>query len=478
VIPVSCGQIAAAVGGELVGVDPAAMIRATGDAAVVIDSRRITAGGLFVALPGENVDGHDFVPAATEAGATASLTTRPIEGCPCIVVPDAQKALGELARLVVSRLPELVVVGLTGSQGKTSTKDLIAQLLRPYGETVAPAGSFNNELGHPLTALEADEQTRFLVAEMGARHVGDIAYLCRITPPKVGLVLNVGHSHIGEFGSQDAIAQAKGELIEAVIPGGTAVLNADDPRVAAMASRTEQTVMTFGEAAEADVRAGQIALDAGGRPGFTLHVGDFSRDIQLQLVGEHQVSNAMAAAAAVLALGLTPDQVANGLNSATAVSKWRMEVTERADGVTVINDAYNANPDSVRAALKALVAIGRARAAQTGGAQTGGGRTWAVLGEMRELGDAAMLEHDAIGRLAVRLDVNRLVAVTEAARPIHLGACLEGSWGNESAYAETIDEALDLLRKELQPGDVVLVKASRAAGLERLAAALLEEASQ
>jgi UDP-N-acetylmuramoyl-tripeptide--D-alanyl-D-alanine ligase len=478
VIPLSCGQIAEAVGGELVGVDPAAVIRATGDAAVVIDSRKITPGGLFVALPGENVDGHDFVPAVTEAGATASLTTRPIEGSPCIVVADAQTALGELARLVVSRLPELVVVGLTGSQGKTSTKDLIAQLLKPYGETVAPVGSFNNELGHPLTALQADEKTRFLVAEMGARHVGDITYLCRITPPKIGLVLNVGHSHVGEFGSRDAIAQAKGELIEAVIPGGTAVLNADDPRVAGMVGRTEQQVMTFGEAPEADVRASDIALDAGGRPGFTLHIGDFSRDVQLQLVGEHQVSNALGAAAAVLALGLTPDQVAEGLNSAASVSRWRMEVTERADGVTVINDAYNANPDSVRAALKALVAIGRARAAQTGGGQTGGGRTWAVLGEMRELGDTAMQEHDAIGRLAVRLDVNRLVAVTEAARPIHLGASLEGSWGNESAYAETIDEALDLLRKELQPGDVVLVKASRAAGLERLAAALLEEASQ
>ncbi|HEY0616790.1 MAG TPA: UDP-N-acetylmuramoyl-tripeptide--D-alanyl-D-alanine ligase [Kribbella sp.] len=467
-IPLSCGQIAEAVGGELVGVDPAAMIRATGDAAVVIDSRKVTPGGLFVALPGENVDGHDFVAAVTEAGATASLTTRPIEGSPCIVVADAQTALGELARLVISQLPGLVVIGLTGSQGKTSTKDLIAQLLKPYGETVAPVGSFNNELGHPLTALQADENTRFLVAEMGARHVGDITYLCRITPPEVGLVLNVGYSHIGEFGSQDAIAVAKGELIEAVLPGGTAVLNADDPRVAAMASRTQQTVKTFGEAPDSDVRASGIKLDAGGRPGFTLHIDGTEHQVQLQLVGEHQVSNALAAAAAVLAVGLTPEQVAEGLNAATSVSKWRMEVTERADGVTVINDAYNANPDSVKAALKALVAIGRTR----------GARTWAVLGEMRELGDTAMQEHDTIGRLAVRLDVNRLVAVTPAARPIHLGASLEGSWGNESAYAETIDEALDLLRKELQPGDVVLVKASRAAGLERLAAALLEEASQ
>ncbi|GAA1609566.1 UDP-N-acetylmuramoyl-tripeptide--D-alanyl-D-alanine ligase [Kribbella sancticallisti] len=463
-IPVSCGQIAEAVRGELVGVDPAAVV----DAPVEIDSRKITAGGLFVAFAGENVDGHQYVPAVTAAGATASITTRPVEGSPCIVVEDAQAALGELARLVVSQLPDLTVIGLTGSQGKTSTKDLIAQLIQPYGATVAPVGSFNNELGHPLTALKADQNTRYLVAEMGARHVGDISYLCRITPPQIGLVLNVGYSHIGEFGSQDAIAAAKGELIEAVQPGGTAVLNADDPRVAAMASRTEQTVVTFGEAPDADVRASGITLDPTGRPGFTLHLGGEEHAIQLQLVGEHHVANALAAAAAVRAAGLTPEQIADGLNAATAVSKWRMEVTERADGVTVINDAYNANPDSVRAALKALVAIGRTRKA----------RTWAVLGEMRELGDTSTEEHDAIGRLAVRLDVNRLVAVTEPARPIHLGASLEGSWGNESAYVDDIDGALELLRKELQPGDVVLVKASRAAGLERLVAALLEEASQ
>jgi UDP-N-acetylmuramoyl-tripeptide--D-alanyl-D-alanine ligase len=462
VIPVSCGRLAEAVGGELVGVDPAAVV----DAAVVIDSRKIEPGGLFVAFAGEKVDGHDYVAAVTEAGATASITTRPIEGSPCIVVADAQKALGELARLVISMLPDLVVVGLTGSQGKTSTKDLIAQLLAPYGETVAPAGSHNNELGHPLTALQANERTRFLVAEMGARHIGDITYLCRITPPKIGLVLNVGHSHIGEFGSQDAIAQGKGELIEAVLPGGTAVLNADDPRVAAMASRTKESVVTFG--ADADVRATDVVLDAGGRPGFTLHLGGEEHAVQLQVVGEHQVPNALAAAAAVQAAGLTPEQIAAGLNAATTMSKWRMEVTERADGVTVINDAYNANPESMRAALKALVAIGRAR----------GARTWAVLGPMGELGEDSMQEHDGVGRLAVRLDVNRLVAVGEQARPIHLGASLEGSWGNESAYVDSSDEALALLRKELQRGDVVLVKASRFVGLDKLASALLEEASQ
>ncbi|MEI8409535.1 MULTISPECIES: UDP-N-acetylmuramoyl-tripeptide--D-alanyl-D-alanine ligase [unclassified Kribbella] len=460
-IPVSCGEIADAVDGELVGVDPSAVV----DGAVVIDSRAAVPGGLFVALPGERVDGHDYVGTATEAGVTVSLVTRPIDGCPCIIVGDAQKALGDLARLVISRLPGLTVIGLTGSSGKTSTKDLIAQLIRPYGETVSPEGSFNNELGHPLTALQATETTKFLVAEMGARHIGDLTYLCGITPPRVGLVLNVGTSHIGEFGSQDNIALAKGELIEALVPGGTAVLNADDHRVAAMASRTEQRVLTFGEADGAGVRATDVKLDAEGRASFTLRIGDFSRTVQLQYIGEHYVSNALGAVAVGYAVGLTPEQLAEGLIAATPVSAARMEVTERADGVTVINDAFNANPDSVRAALKALVAIGRAR----------GARTWAVLGEMLELGDTSAEEHDAIGRLVVRLDVNRLVVVGAGAKPIHLGASLEGSWGNESAFVDTIPEALELLRTELRAGDVVLVKSSKAAKLRSLADALLED---
>ena len=458
-IPVSCGEIAEAVGGQLAGVDPSAVV----DAAVVIDSRAAVPGGLFVALPGERVDGHDYVGTATEAGVTASLTTRPIDSRPCIVVVDPQKALGDLARLVVSRMPELTVIGLTGSTGKTSTKDLIAQLIRPYGETVSPEGSFNNELGHPLTALQATDTTKYLVAEMGARHRGDLTYLCGITPPTIGLVLNVGTSHIGEFGSQDTIALAKGELIEALVPGGAAILNADDHRVAAMRSRTRERVLTFGEAPEAGVRAAGVKLDAEGRPAFTLHIGDFSADVQLRFIGEHYVSNALAAAAVASAVGVAPDQIVAGLGAATRVSAARMELIERADGVTIINDAFNANPDSMRAALKALVTIGRSR----------GARTWAVLGEMLELGDTSAEEHDAIGRLVVRLDVNRLVVVGAVAKPIHLGASLEGSWGNESTFVDTIPEALELLRSELRAGDVVLVKSSKAAKLRSLADALL-----
>ncbi|HZX04859.1 UDP-N-acetylmuramoyl-tripeptide--D-alanyl-D-alanine ligase [Kribbella sp.] len=459
-IPVSCGEIADVVHGALVGGDPAALV----DGAVTIDSRDARPGGLFVALPGERVDGHDFVGTATAAGVTVSLTTRPVDGSPCIVVDDTERALGDLARLVIGRLPDLTVIGLTGSTGKTSTKDLIGQLIRPYGETVCPEGSFNNELGHPLTALQATANTKYLVAEMGARHTGDITYLSGITPPAVGLVLNVGTSHIGEFGSQDNIAIAKGELIESVQPGGTAVLNADDHRVAAMRSRTQERVLTFGEAPEADVRATDVKVDGEGRPAFTLHIGEFSSAVQLQLIGEHNVSNALAAAAVALAVGLTPEQVADGLSAAQRVSAARMELIERADGVTVINDAFNANPDSTRAALKSLVAIGRSR----------GARTWAVLGEMLELGDTSGAEHDAIGRLAVRLDVNRLVVVGRGAKPMHLGASLEGSWGNESTYVDTIPEALELLRSELRAGDVVLVKSSKAAKLRSLADALVE----
>jgi UDP-N-acetylmuramoyl-tripeptide--D-alanyl-D-alanine ligase len=368
------------------------------------------------------------------------------------------------------------VIALTGSSGKTSTKDLIGQLISPYGETVVPEGSFNNEIGHPLTALQATASTQYLIAEMGVRHLGDITYLAGITPPKIGLVLNVGTSHIGKLGSQDNIALAKGELIEAVAAGGTAILNADDHRVAAMRSRTQEQVLTFGEAPEADIRAADVKIDGEGRPAFTVHIGGSvqsgaqpavpaaSANVQLQFIGEHYVSNALAAAAVGVAIGLTPEQITDGLNAAQRVSAARMELTERPDGVTIINDAFNANPESTRAALKSLVAIGRSR----------GARTWAVLGEMLELGDSSADEHDAIGRLAVRLDVNRLVVVGEGAKPIHLGASLEGSWGNESAFVETIPEALELLREELRPGDVVLVKSSKAAKLRSLADALVE----
>lgn len=422
---------------------------------VVIDSRRVSPGDLFVALPGERVDGHDYAAAAVADGAAAVLAARPLD-VPCVVVGDPAAALGTLACWYGATLPARVV-GITGSTGKTSTKDLVAQVLETAGETIAPVGSFNNELGLPLTVLRGDDTTDFLVLEMSARGTGHIAWLCDVAAPDVGVVLNVGVAHLGEFGSREAIARAKGELVEAT--HRLVVLNADDPLVMGMRSRTTKPVVTFGSAG--DYRAENVVLDELSRASFDLVTPDGRAAVRLGLVGEHHVSNALATAAVGAWAGMTPDAIAAALSNATPRSRWRMEVRETPGGVTVINDAYNANPDSVRAALKTLAAAGRS-----------GRRTWAVLGEMAELGDAAWEAHDDIGRLCVRLDVNRLIVVGDAAKGIHAGAGLEGSWGNETTYVEDADAAIRLLVDELSPGDVVLVKASRAAGLERVALAL------
>ncbi|MGW7353825.1 UDP-N-acetylmuramoyl-tripeptide--D-alanyl-D-alanine ligase [Streptomyces sp. NPDC054784] len=461
-IPLTLTEIAAAVSGRQRDIpDPDAEV--TGP--VVIDSRQVTPGGLFAAFDGERVDGHDYAVRAVEDGAVAVLATRPV-GVPAIVVDDVEKALGALARYTVARLGTRVVA-LTGSAGKTSTKDLLAQLLERLGPTVWPAGSLNNEIGLPVTALRAERDTRFLVLEMGARGIGHIRYLTELVPPRVGVVLNVGVAHIGEFGGRDAIAQAKGELVEslpAAEDGGVAVLNADDTYVRAMADRTKARVVLFGESADAHVRATDVRLTEQGRPAFTLHTPSGCGDVTMRLYGEHHVSNALAAAAVAHELGMSVVEIAEALSAAGTLSRWRMEVSERADGVTVVNDAYNANPDSVRAALRALAAM------------AGGRRTWAVLGEMAELGDESLTEHDAVGRLAVRLNVSKLVAVGgQEAVWLDAGAKNEGSWGEESVHVSDAQAAVDLLRRELRPGDVVLVKASRSVGLERVALALLDE---
>jgi UDP-N-acetylmuramoyl-tripeptide--D-alanyl-D-alanine ligase len=460
-IPMTLPDIAAVVDGT-VHDDPGVTV--TGPA--FVDSRSAEPGGLFVAFEGANVDGHDFADAAVEGGAAAVLCTRPV-GRPCVVVTDPLEAVASLARHVLARLPQVRVVALTGSQGKTSTKDLLAEVLSAAGTTVATAGSFNNELGLPLTVLRADADTEYLVLEMGARGVGHLAPLCVIAPPQVSLVLNVGKAHLGEFGTQQDIALAKGEIVEALDDEGVAVLNADDPLVSAMATRTRARVLTYGESAGAAVRLVNLEVDELGRPRFDLVTEEGSAHVELGLMGEHQAHNAAAATAVAVALGVPLASAAAALAAATPASRWRMEVGERADGVMVINDAYNANPDSMRAALKALAAVGRGKGPGT--------RTVAVLGEMRELGESSRDEHDAIGRLAVRLDISQLVVVGEAARPMHLGACLEGSWAGESVFVEDNEQALAWLREQLAPGDVVLLKASRAAALETLAEALLAD---
>lgn len=454
-IPTAVRHIAEVTGGQL-HAEPDDIV----DGPVTVDSRQVRPGGLFVALRGQHADGHDFAVQAVTAGAVAVLATRPVP-VPHVLVDDAVAALGRLARDVVDRVPALTTVAITGSSGKTSTKDLLAATAPRVGPTVAPVGSFNNEIGVPLTALRVTEDTRVLVVEMGARAGGHLRYLCEITPPTISVVLNVGSAHLGEFGSRAAIAQAKGELVEVLPPTGVAVLNVDDPLVAAMRSRTRARVIGFGEQPSADIRALDVHLDQQGRPSFHLVTPTGQAAVQLRLYGEHHVSNALAAAAVLGELGLPVDAIAAALSLATPASRWRMEVHTRPDGVTVINDAYNANPESMRAALKALASI------------AGDRRSWAVLGPMLELGGEEVAEHDAVGRLAVRLNISRLVAVGEAARPLYLGAALEGSWSNEAVWVPDPAGAIDLLADQLAPGDVVLVKASRAVGLEQVAGALL-----
>jgi UDP-N-acetylmuramoyl-tripeptide--D-alanyl-D-alanine ligase len=463
VIPLSLAQLARITGGRLDG-DPDVVV--SGE--VVIDSRRVSPGGLFAAVAGDRSDGHDFAAAAVAAGAAAVLATRPVPA-PSVLVADVPAALGALARFVVDSLPAAAIAGITGSSGKTSTKDLAAQLVERLGPTIAPAGSFNNEFGHPLTVLRADAATRFLVLELSARGRGHIAYLCGIAPPRYGVVLNVGHAHAGEFGGLDQVALAKGELVEALPAaggpdGGVAILNADDPRVLAMASRTSARIVTFSAAprSAAQVRAADVRLDELGRPRFTLATPQGKAPVALRLHGAHNVPNALAAAALAHELGLGLADIADGLSAAVPRSRWRMEVGQRPDGVTVINDAYNANPESVRAALDALRYMAR------------DGRGFAVLGHMAELGDTSRASHENIGEYAVQdRSLAGLIAVGEEAAPLLTGARRVRSWHGEAVGVADGAAALDVLANQLKPGDVVLVKASRAARLEGFAADLL-----
>ncbi len=448
-IELTLAEIAVAVSGRLVGADPAARI--TGP--VEYDSRLVAPGGLFVAFAGEHTDGHEYAAAARAAGAVAVVATRVVppapDPMPTVLVDDARAAMADLARTVVSRLPDLTVVGLTGSSGKTTTKDMVAQVLGCFGRTVAPTGSLNNELGYPYTVLKAGPDTRHLVLELGARGIGHIRYLCGIARPRIGLVLNVGVAHLGEFGSVDAIAQAKGELVEALPADGLAVLNADDPRVRAMSARTAARVVLVGEAADATLRAVDVALDERGRPGYRLVTPEGAADVRLPLTGRHQVGNSLAAAAVARELGAAPDRIAEALGRLRLLSTRRMDVFDRDDGVTVIDDSYNANPASTGAALRALAALGRGR------------RTVAVLGYMAELGDHERAGHEEVGRLAAEVGVDLLVAVGAPAAPILDGAATVAGWGGKPVRVTDQEEAVALLRTELRPGDVVLVKGSR-----------------
>ncbi|MFS3130257.1 UDP-N-acetylmuramoyl-tripeptide--D-alanyl-D-alanine ligase [Nocardioides sp. Bht2] len=465
-IPFSLAEIAAATGGTVVG-DADVVVSAP----AVVDSRLATAGALFVAVPGEHVDGHDFADAAGANGAVAVLGTR-ATGLPTVVVADPVRALGRLARAVRDRLPQLTVVAMTGSQGKTGTKDYLAQILATDGPTVATAGNFNNELGVPLTVLRAEPETRYLVVEMGARGLGHIDELCEIARPQIGAVLNVGSAHASEFGSLEVTAQAKGELIAALPATGTAVINTADGRTrVGLAAASVGAVLGFGEEPGGDplldgaVTWREVHYDDLGRPRTALRYGAETAELVLRQIGTHQVSNAAAAAALALAAGLHFDDIVAALNQATRLSRWRMELTERADGLVILNDAYNANPDSMTEALHTLHEIGL----------RSGRRTVAVLGEMKELGAESDALHASIGSIAMRTGIDVLVVIGAGAAPIAAEAARITSEPGSVVSVADRAEALAWLREKTGARDVVLVKASRSAGLESVAEGLAEE---
>lgn len=468
-IEFSAAEIAGITGGRLSEAARQAPSLTVSSAAT--DSRESRPGGLFVAKAGESTDGHRFVASAFNNGAVLALVERPVvddDGAEfaAVVVPDAVAAMGQLAAEAVRRLREhsqLTVIGITGSAGKTTTKDVLAQLLAEEGPTVAPIGSYNGEIGVPLTVFSAEYGTRYLIIEMGATGVGHIDYLASMVQPDIGVVLCVGSAHAGEFGGVERIAEAKSELPRSLARTGVAILNGDDHRVRAMAESSQASITyftedpTFERARAGVVRAEDVSLSVEGNPCFTLVLPDGGRhEVRPLLIGRHHVANLLAAASAAHAVGVPGARIASGLCGARAVSRWRMERTDRPDGVTVINDAYNANPESMRAALGTLAELGRGR------------RTWAVLGEMLELGEESVTAHDALGRVVVRLNISKLIVVGQGARAMHTGAVLEGSWGDEAVFAHDAGEAEEILSRELQPGDLVLVKSSNGAGLRHL----------
>lgn len=486
-IAMTIDQIATVVQGTVLGAPDTTV---TGPA--FVDTRKAEAHGLYVAVRGEHADGHDFAAAALAAGAAAVLSERRLD-VPGVAVADTVRALGLLAQHVVSRLtgpavgsrpsgpavgsgpsgPAVgsrltgpAVIAITGSQGKTSCKDIVAQLVQAAGPTVASVASFNNEIGVPLTVLRADASTRFLVVEMGARGLGHIRDLTTMVRPGIGVVLNVGVAHLGEYGSREAIAQAKGELVEALPSSGVAVLNADDTLVRSMRERTDAHVLFFGHGDDADVRLADVRLDDSGHVCLVLSYQGSERQVTVPLVGEHQAGNVAAAVAASLAAGLDFETVCDSLAAISARSAWRMEMATTTSGVTVINDAYNANPDSVRAALVTLADLAQRR---------GSRRTFAVLGEMRELGDTSAAEHEAAGRLVASLGISQLVAVGEAGAGFHRGATADSSWDGDSVCVPDVSSTVEYLRREARDGDLVLVKGSRAVGLEKVALALLDD---
>jgi UDP-N-acetylmuramoyl-tripeptide--D-alanyl-D-alanine ligase len=451
--PRTLAEVADAVGGAIAG-DPAIAVTA-----VATDSRSVEAGAVFVALHGERLDGHAFLAEAFERGAVAAIVDedRPIEG-PAVRVADTGEALLALAADERNRF-EGTVVAVTGANGKTSTKDLAAAVVATNRSTHASPSSFNNEVGLPMTLLGAPPRTEVIVAELGARRIGDVRRLCEVARPHVAVVTNIGVAHIEIFGSWSAIVEAGAEPVEALGTDGVAILNADDPVVAGYASRTAARVVTFGRAAGADVRAESVQLAPDGRASFDLRMDGQRARVTLAVPGEHMVPNALAASAIGRTLGVAAEAAGAALERAR-VTRWRMETSETAGGVRILNDAYNANPESVAAALK------------TARWMAGDGRLIAVLGPMAELGALTAEAHERVGELAARLRVDRLITIGPDAKAIAVAGVREGLEPDAAADYDDLDAALADVVAVARPGDVVLVKGSRVAGLEVLAARL------
>ena len=461
-IRLSLNEIASIVDGTLFGEDAEVF------GGVETDSRLVSAGSLFVAKPGEVTDGHNFIGSAAALGAAGVIVERRItsESIPQILVQDSVKALGLLAKEVLARVRaagNLQVVGITGSNGKTSTKNMLRAILSEFGETIAPIESYNNEVGAPISVLKVSETTRYLVAELGAGGLGSIAYLADIIKPDIGVVLKVGLAHAGAFGGIEVTAKIKSELVQALKPENTFVYNADDGEVRAMLNLTEAQPVSFGTNPDSDFYFSNVDLSIAGTSA-DIHYpdGEVSR-ITLKILGEHQLMNSTAAIAVSEQLGLPRSEVRLALEKMELAERWRMQLTNRADGISIINDAYNASPDSMKAALQTLAHLGKS-----------GRRTIAVLGEMAELGEFSRDAHDEIGRLVVRYNIDRLIVVGEGAKLIHMGAMFEGSWDGESIFFDSSSEALTHIREMLVPGDIVLVKSSKSANLRHLGDDLLE----
>lgn len=459
-IPLRLEQIAEIVGGDLAG-------PADGDRVadrVVIDSREAGPGALFVALPGEHADGHDFVADAAARGATGALVAagRPVPDAPGpILVDDPLDALQGLGSWIRDTVDPLVVA-ITGSQGKTTTKDLTRAALGAGLETVAAPGSYNNDLGVPLTCARLERTSQALVAEVGTRGIGHIARLAPLLRPDIAVVTAVGASHLELLGSLDAVAQAKGELVEALAPEGLAVLAGDDPRVAGLAERTVAASVTVGHDAARDWRAREVTLDRRARASFEALAPDGRRvPVRLALPGAHNVVNALCALAVADAAGVDLEAAAAALATARG-SRWRLEAHDLPEGGVVLNDAYNANPASTAAALDALAAVGVP------------GTRVAILGEMAELGATTEEAHREVGARVAALGLDALIVVGAAAEPIATGARAAG-FGGALAQVADGDAARAVARDHVDARSAVLVKASRAVGLESLAAGLARD---